>query len=192
MIALRDFLQGTSETALRKILRKYSLALRNRAKEERQRRKGVDGVRQDKKYYSKFRFSFFRGIRVASRVRWLEISFVPVYFVYGPFNSQTHQPFALSPPLRFPVHFALILLLRVTPVFSLLYLFGGLFFPHQELLFFRVVIIILSIDLFLSLSYTYAADLSLNYLFVCVKNCFAYEKNIEYNIYYYIRMQICL
>lgn len=130
MIALRDFLQGTSETALRKILRKYSLAMRNRAEEEeeeqeREREKEVDGVRQEKKYYSKFRLSFFRGVRVASRVRWLEISFVPVYFVYGPFNSQTHQRFSPSMPLRFSVHFALTLLLRV---FSFLYLFGNLFF----------------------------------------------------------------
>lgn len=45
MIALRDFLQGTSETALRKILRKYSLAMRNRTKEKEEERKR-DGGRE--------------------------------------------------------------------------------------------------------------------------------------------------
>lgn len=135
MIALRDFLQGTSETALRKILRKYSLAMRNRAEEEeeeeemeRERKREVDGVRQEKKYIIRNSVSRFSAAFAWLHVcEWLEISFVSVYFVYGPFNSQTHQRFSPSTPLRFPVHFTLTLLLRVI---SFLCLFGSLFFSH--------------------------------------------------------------
>lgn len=103
MIALRDFLRGTGETASRKIpLEVFSRdaescegeevrEIRRKAGAGRREGGGRDGARhaEGKKYRSKF--SLPRAPPAAA----------PVYIVHGPFNSQMRRRFSLIPgPFR--------------------------------------------------------------------------------------------
>lgn len=113
LIALRDFLRGTSETASRKILRKYSLTTRrNRGRKERNRHRSLREEMRgsiarkagDKKYYSKFLPRFSPCRESASRATAMPGD-LPFLFIlsHGPFNSEMHRGFSIPAHLPFRV-----------------------------------------------------------------------------------------